>query len=54
MTQRLAEQHFYSYEDAKKWAYSWIAPKDVSFLRREIYIPPERYEKVVASDGQYS
>ena len=53
MTHGLAEQHFTSYEDTKKWVDSWIASKDVSFFRRGIQMLPERWEKVVASDGQY-
>lgn len=53
MAHGLAEQRFHSYEDAKKWVDSWIASKDVSFFRRGIQMLPERWEKVVASDGQY-
>lgn len=53
MTHGLAEQHFHSYEDAKKWVDSWINSKDESFFRRGICMLPERWEKVVASDGQY-
>lgn len=36
MTKGLAEQHFHSYEDAKKWVDSRLASKDVMFFRREI------------------
>ncbi|KAG5313062.1 MOS1T transposase, partial [Pseudoatta argentina] len=32
---------------------SWIASKDMSFFRRGIHVLPERWEKVVSSDGQY-
>ena len=53
MTHGLAEQHFHSYEDAKKWVDSWITSKDESFFRHGIRMLPERWEKVVASDGQY-
>lgn len=53
MAHGLAEQHFQSYEDTKKWIDSWIASKDVSFFRRGIHLLPERWEKVVSSDGQY-
>ncbi|CAK9820082.1 Mariner Mos1 transposase [Anthophora quadrimaculata] len=52
MTHGLAEQHFTSYEDTKKWVDSWIASKDL-FFQRGIQMLPERWEKVVASDGQY-
>ncbi|KAG5318711.1 MOS1T transposase, partial [Pseudoatta argentina] len=37
----------------KKWIDSWIASKDMSFFRRGIHVLPERWEKVVFSDGQY-
>ncbi|KAG5320272.1 MOS1T transposase, partial [Pseudoatta argentina] len=38
---------------AQKWIDSWIASKDMSFFRRGIHVLPERWEKVVSSDGQY-
>ena len=53
MTHGLAEQHFRSYEDTKKWVDSWIASKDEQFFRDGIRKLPERWEKVVANDGQY-
>ena len=53
MTHGLAEQHFRSYEETKKWVDSWIASKPTSFFRDGIRKLPERWEKVVASDGQY-
>jgi len=53
MTHGLSEQHFTSYEDTKNWVDSWIASKDEAFFRRGIRMLPERWEKVVASDGQY-
>lgn len=53
MAHGLADQRFHSYEEAKKFIDSWIASKDMSFFRRGIHILPERWEKVVASDGQY-
>lgn len=53
MTHGLSEQRFYSYEETKNWVDSWIASKDESFFRRGIRMLPERWEKVVASDGQY-
>ena len=45
MAHGLAEQRFHSYEEAKKWIDSWTASKDMSFFRRGIHIPPERWEK---------
>lgn len=53
MQHGLAEQHFQSYEDVKNWIDSWIASKDEEFFRHGIRMLPERWEKVVANDGQY-
>ncbi|UYV73775.1 hypothetical protein LAZ67_11000877 [Cordylochernes scorpioides] len=53
MTHGLAEQHFTSYEKAKNWVNVWIASKDEEFFRHGIRMLPERWEKVVAKDGQY-
>jgi len=52
MTHDLSEQHFLSYEEVKNWIDSWIASKDDQFFRRRIRTLPEKWEKVVASDGQ--
>ena len=51
MAHGLAEQHFRYYEEAKNWVDSWIASKDEQFFRRGIRMLPERWGKVVASDG---
>ncbi|KAG5322346.1 MOS1T transposase, partial [Pseudoatta argentina] len=53
MAHSLADGRFHSYEEAQKWIDSWIASKDMSFFRRGIHVLPERWEKVVSSDGQY-
>ncbi|KAG5317142.1 MOS1T transposase, partial [Pseudoatta argentina] len=53
MAHGLADRRFHSYEEAQKWIDSWIASKDRSFFRRGIHVLPERWEKVVSSDGQY-
>ncbi|KAG5324036.1 MOS1T transposase, partial [Pseudoatta argentina] len=53
MAHGLADQHFRSCEEVKSWIDSWIALKDDQFFRRRIRTLPERWEKVVASDGQY-
>ena len=53
MTHGLAEQHFHSYEETEKRIDSWIASKPTSFFRDGIRKLPERWEKVVAGDGQY-
>jgi len=50
MAYGLAKQHFYSFEDAKKWIDSWIASKDMLFFRCGIQMKPERRVKIVASD----
>ncbi|KAG5315694.1 MOS1T transposase, partial [Pseudoatta argentina] len=47
------ERRFHSYEEAQKWTDSWIASKDMSFFRRGIHVLPERWSKVVESDGKY-
>ncbi|GFV19017.1 mariner Mos1 transposase [Trichonephila clavipes] len=49
MAHGLADQHLRSYEEVK----NWIASKDNQFFQRGIRTLPERWEKVVASDGQY-
>ncbi|KAG5307538.1 MOS1T transposase, partial [Pseudoatta argentina] len=48
-----ADRRFHSYEEAQKWTDSWIASKDMSFFRRGIHVLPERWSKVVESDGKY-
>ncbi|KAG5320388.1 MOS1T transposase, partial [Pseudoatta argentina] len=53
MAHGLADRRFHSYEEAQKWIDSWIASKDMSFFRRGIHVLPERWEKVVSSNGQY-
>ena len=51
MAHGLADQQFRSYEDIEKWHDSWIASKDEHFYRNGIRVLPERWEKVVANDG---
>ncbi|KAG5323515.1 MOS1T transposase, partial [Pseudoatta argentina] len=53
MAHGLADQHFRSFEKVKNWIDSWIVSKDDQFFRRGIRTLPERWEKIVASDGQY-
>ena len=53
MAHGLADQLFCSYEDISKWLDSWIASKDEHFYQDGIRALQERWEKVVASDGQY-
>ena len=53
MSHALAEERFQSFEDIKKWVDSWIASKDEEFFRNGIRELPEKWRKVIASDGQY-
>ncbi|EGI59573.1 Mariner Mos1 transposase, partial [Acromyrmex echinatior] len=53
MAHGLSEQHFTSYEDIKNWIDNWIVSKNEAFFQRGVRMLPERWEKVVASDGQY-
>ena len=53
MAHGLKHQHFQSYEEVQNWIDSWIASKDDQFFQRGIRLLPERWEKVVANDGQY-
>ena len=53
MAHGLAHQQFRFYEEVKKWIDSWITSKDASYFRDGIKKLPERWEKVVISDGQY-
>ncbi|GFU65146.1 mariner Mos1 transposase [Trichonephila clavipes] len=54
MAHGLADQHFRSYEEVRNWIDSWITSKDDLFFQRGIRTLPKRWEKVVASDVQYS
>ncbi|GBP53098.1 Mariner Mos1 transposase [Eumeta japonica] len=45
------EQRFTSYEDTENWVDLWIASKDKEFFRLGSRTLPERWKKVVASDG---
>ena len=53
MAHGLAHQNFRSYEGVKKGIDSWFDSKDASFFRDGMRQLPERWKKVVASDGQY-
>jgi len=53
MAHGLANQHLCSYEEIKNWIDMWIASKDEQFFRRRIRTLPERWKKVMASDGHY-
>ena len=49
MAHGLTEQHFHSYEYAKKRLNSWLASKDMLIFQCGIQMLLERWEKVVAS-----
>ena len=51
MAHGLADQQFH--EEIEKWLDSWIASKDEHFYRNGIRALPERWAKVVTSDGHY-
>jgi len=53
MQHDLASHRFISFEEIENWLQNWIASKDESFFRDGIRKLPERWEKVVGSDGQY-
>lgn len=53
MAHGLSEQNLTSYEDCKNRIDLCIASKDEEFFRRGIRLLPEKWEKVVANDGQY-
>jgi len=48
----LVDQHLHS-DEVKNWIDTWIASTDEQFFQRGIRTLVERWEKVVASDGQY-
>ena len=53
MGQVLSDQHFTSYENVRKWLDDWFASKERQFFWRGIHQLPDRWEKCIASDGQY-
>ena len=53
MQDSLANDHFQSYEDVKKWLDKWIASKYEGFFRDGIYALPNKSETVIANGEQY-
>jgi len=53
MQHDLAGHRFTSFAEIENWLLTWIASKDETFFRDGIRKLPERWDKVVASDGQY-
>jgi len=46
MGHALAERHFDSYEDIRKWLNEWFASKDEEFFWRGIHKLPRKMEKL--------
>ncbi|EGI59641.1 Mariner Mos1 transposase [Acromyrmex echinatior] len=53
MQHDLANHRCTSFAEIENWLQNWIASKDESFFRDGIRKLPERWEKIVASNGQY-
>ena len=53
MGHALAEQHFVSYEDVRKWLDEWFASKEKEFFWCGLHKLPKRWEECVASEGKY-
>ena len=53
MNNDLIGQRFTSSENIEKWVSDWITSKDEAFFRHGIRKLPERWAKVVTSDGHY-
>ena len=49
----LSDQHFTSYENVRKCLDDWFALKERQFFWRGIHQLSDRWEKCIASDGQY-
>ncbi|EFN82363.1 Histone-lysine N-methyltransferase SETMAR, partial [Harpegnathos saltator] len=53
MVSTLYGERFSFYEEIKNWFHNWIASKLPDFYQHGIRLLPERWAKVVASDGAY-
>ena len=53
MGHAIDEQCFTSYENVRKWLDDWFASKEQQFFWRGIHKLPDRWEKCIASNGQY-
>ncbi|EFN83668.1 Histone-lysine N-methyltransferase SETMAR, partial [Harpegnathos saltator] len=53
MQSALTGERFTSYDSIQKWVNDWIVSKEIEFFTRGIRLLPERWAKVVASDGKY-
>jgi len=48
-----ANQRFKTYEEIKKWLDKWIVSKDEYFFYHKIHLLPEKWKKIIASNGKY-
>ena len=53
MGHALSDQHLTFYENVRKCLDDWFASKERQFFWRGIHQLPDRWEKCIASDGQY-
>ena len=53
MRSGLLEQEFKEFEEVENWVTDWIASKPPEFFYDGIHSLPERWQKVVASEGKY-
>ncbi|KIH69445.1 hypothetical protein ANCDUO_00215 [Ancylostoma duodenale] len=53
MSHGLSKQRFQSFGDVYKWVEESIETKDEASSRRGIRLLPERWEEVIANNGQY-
>lgn len=53
MQNHMPSTPFHSSEEVKNWVDSFLASKNEKFFQRGIRMLPERWEKIIASDGQY-
>lgn len=49
----LTDVRFRNAEEVRKWVDDWIASKDEDFFHRGIHKLPERWQEVIANDGEY-
>lgn len=53
MGHALADQRFTSYDNVRKWLDDWFAAQEEQFFWSGIHKLPERWQKCIASAGQY-
>ena len=53
MGHALAEQHFSSYKNVKKWLNEWFMAKGKEFYWHDIHKLPKRWGKCITSNGAY-